>query len=379
LGTLLYFNAGVGNSNVIPGFKVENILYNVPDCWRGNSIKEIFNLDRNANPKHRMLDSGGYQISLAEKNNKRIIYDSTKPILVNDSLNLTPAHVVNTAILIKPTKMTSLDYPIKEASKVNIEMEFRKKIGYNLTWATETSTLVQYAKSLGHLNQNTQLLIPIQCFTLEQLDYIFKYMKDIVYDGVSIPVRNLNLKGIILFLFYFYKMGIKSVHLLGTSSLPVIALSAYLAKHYFKEFSIDSTSWREAAGANIYMGPKDLTNYVLNYNTIVGPYDIIDCLCPFCSRYTFTKIKNMQQTDKFDFLSCHNSWVINNVVKEVADLSSSIDNMISILVNNTKRDNLKKELDNLYILLSLFDSLKDSEVKNFESVVSRNKYDYIRR
>jgi hypothetical protein len=112
----------------------------------------------------------------------------------------------------------------------------RKKLKFNVKWAVQTAKLrEEYCPEVG-------LFIPFQGYTLNHLDIFFRFIQEIHFDGISIPVRNLNLKDISLFLIRFYQMGIKRVHLLGTSSFYRMALCAYMARHYFEWVSLDSTS-----------------------------------------------------------------------------------------------------------------------------------------
>ena len=73
------------------------------------------------------------------------------------------------------------------------------------------------------------LFLPIQCYTLEDLAHFMRQIEGITFDGLSIPVRALNLKEVTLFLMEFHRLGIKNVHIIGTTYFPMVALSAYFA------------------------------------------------------------------------------------------------------------------------------------------------------
>ena len=178
-------------------------------------------------------------VLVSEQKNKKVICDKNKPIncLGKDGLNLTPQHVVKAAQKINPDIMISLDFPIFTLSdQGEQEFEFRKKLGCNSSWAKETAELRQiYCPSIN-------LFVPVQCYTLKQFDMFYDYIKDINFDGFSMPVRNMDLKEIALFLIKFYQMGIRKVHLLGTFSFFTIALAAYMARHLFDWISLDATT-----------------------------------------------------------------------------------------------------------------------------------------
>ena len=104
-----------------------------------------------------------------------------------------------------------LDFPIKKIQeKEKQEVEFRYKLGFNVDWAIRTAELRQkYCPGI-------KLFIPIQCYTLQHLDLFVRLIGNIPFDGFSMPVRNLSLAEIAVFLMKFYAMGIREIHLLGT-------------------------------------------------------------------------------------------------------------------------------------------------------------------
>jgi len=57
--------------------------------------------------------------------------------------------------------------------------------------------------------------MPIQCYSVEQFDRFMNLIRGTEFDGLSMPVRNLNLRGISDFLMRFHELGVRKVHLLG--------------------------------------------------------------------------------------------------------------------------------------------------------------------
>ena len=203
-----------------------------------------------------MLDSGGFQILQAENKNMNITYCSSKPLgKKNGVFNIAPEHVVEAAVKLNPDIMVALDNPIKKipnASINDLESEFKNKLLMNVLWAKRTAELRQSKCP------NIKLFIPIQCYTIEQFDRFYKMLGSINYDGFSMPVRNLSMNEIAAFYIRLYQLGVKMVHLLGTTSFRNIALSAYFAKHYFDWISLDATTWNYSARYCFYMNPFNL-------------------------------------------------------------------------------------------------------------------------
>ena len=63
-----------------------------------------------------------------------------------------------------------------------------------------------------------------------------------LFDGISMPIRNMSIFELAVFLVILYQRGVTRIHLLGTSRFSVIALCAYAARNMFDWVSLDSTS-----------------------------------------------------------------------------------------------------------------------------------------
>ena len=85
----------------------------------------------------------------------------------------------------------------------------------------------------------------------------------VLFDGVSMPIRNLKPAELALFLVSFYQRGIRRVHLLGTSNFETITICAYAARNMFEWVSLDSTSWRLAADHAEFISPLNLSRIIL--------------------------------------------------------------------------------------------------------------------
>ena len=303
-----------------------------------------------------MLDSGGYQLHVAEKDSKKISFDENRPVIRNETeINLAPIHVMKSAAILKPDIVVGLDFPIKKISDPEErKLEFMRKLGFNVIWAIECSELRK------KLCPDVQFFLPVQCYDLDQFDQFINLIPGVEYDGFSMPVRNLSISEIILFMVRFYQMGISQVHILGTSELFNIAVAAYMARHLFDWVSFDATTWRKWAECSLYMNPYNLLQERIAQNVIIDENIAMDCQCPFCSGKTFTFIKNLPETDRTALLRSHNWWVIE---KATQDLYQNSGNVIELERCLRARGAKSEDIDELCKALSLADSLKDGDIR----------------
>ena len=259
------------------------------------------------------------------------------------------------AAIIRPDIIVGLDFPIKKISEPSEQkMEFMRKLGFNVVWTKECFNLWK------KLCPDVQFFVPIQCYDLDQLDLFISMIAGVEYDGFSMPVRNLTDKGIILFMVRFYQMGIRQVHILGTSKIRVIAITAYMARHFFDWVSFDATTWRIWAENSLYMNPYNLLQARIAPDVKIDASIPMDCECPFCRGKTFTFIKNLPDTDRTAFLRGHNWWVIE---KATRDLYQNASNVIALERCLRARGVKSRAVDDLCNALSLADSLKDSDIR----------------
>ena len=172
-------------------------------------------------------------------------------------------------------------------------------------------------------------------YSLNHLEIFFKRIKGINYDGVSMPVRHLNLHEISRFLIRFHEMGIKRVHLLGTSSFSTIVLCAYMANRYFDWISLDSTTWRKAAELGRYWNP-DLTRRWMFDDGESNDEQISDCKCPVCFGRPFSEIKRLPSTEQAIILQVHNYWTIENLFASAFKYCRSLEGA-GIFLNRSAR------------------------------------------
>jgi queuine/archaeosine tRNA-ribosyltransferase len=189
---------------------------------------------------------------------------------------------------------------------------------------------------------------------------------DIDFDGVSMPVRNLSINEIALFMLRFYQLGIKRIHLLGTSKFFAIALSAYMARNLFDLVSFDATTWREQAQYAVYLNPHDLSSEKIPSDITIDEKISVNCGCPFCRGKTYTYIKNLPQTEKIALLRSHNWWVIEKATRDLYKNCGDLvqfEKFLKIRCQNTEK------IEELCSILSLIDVLKDSDIDVLQAVL----------
>ena len=287
MGKLVNFCAGA-DPYKLPAKKLSALLVNVPD--HGASQRKIEMAQKMielSKPEHVILDSGGYQLLMAEEKSRKITFDRNLPAKHTSSeINLTPKHVMEAAATLNPEIVVGLDFPIgKIKEPVERQIEFIKKLEYNVPWALES------AKWHKKLCPEAKFFLPIQCYDLEQLDIFFRRIEGLYFDGVSMPVRGLGVCEIALFMTRFYQLGITRVHLLGTYSFLTIALGAYMARHMFDWVSLDATSWRFAADHAEYFNLCDLSREKLKSNTTIEAEISNQCHCRYCNGQSFNNYK----------------------------------------------------------------------------------------
>jgi queuine/archaeosine tRNA-ribosyltransferase len=185
-------------------------------------------------------------------------------------------------------------------------------------------------------------------------------------DGYSMPIRNLEIWEIALFLVKFYQLGIRRIHLLGTSKLFAIALCAYMARHLFDWVSLDASSWRKAADKAECFNPFDLSREKFGSRVLINDEFENDCPCPYCTGKSFNEIKNLEFTDKCSLLRQHNWWVLEKAFHELYENSRDIVQLERFLKSRCQKP---AEVDNLCNILSLVEMMKDREISLLQDLL----------
>jgi len=362
MGIFTNFCAGVCEG-ILPASHVEAILVNVPQqAAHEAAIRATSRMLAKAQPQYDMLDSGGYQFLRMEEKGGGVEFNPAGPLVyLPDRINLTPQHVIQAAMKLRPRIVTALDLPVPKISNPVIQdQEFMKKLGINLVFMTETSRLrSRYCPEI-------ELFIPIQCYTLEQFGYIEKQLVHLEFDGLSLPTRNLEPAGIALYLVKFYQMGIRKVHLLSVSNFTGIALATYFARHVFDWCSVDATTWNKNAQHQDYLHPQDLSKISVRDDAVFKVKQL-PCDCPWCSIMDFTKVQLLPQTAKTNFLRHHNFYAIQQLGHELYARSTNFNAYIQHLRERNQRQ--ARKVKKLIEALTIVHRRKDEPIETLRKLL----------
>ncbi|MFC1554518.1 hypothetical protein ACFL7D_07790 [candidate division KSB1 bacterium] len=354
MGKFVNFCASASAPANCPGRNLDGLLLNV--LYTGVSDSAYRTARKTieyVNPNYFILDSSGFQYFIGEQEGKEITFNPNEPLQFDKKVNNSPYHVVKVAKQISDltSRMTrrdiliALDYPLQEITNVQAqEIEFRKKFDINVEFAIETARL---KKESG---LDCRLFLPVQCFTLSQFDDFMERLRDVFFDGVCTPLRNYTMRETADFIIRFHQKGFRQVHLLAVGNFPFMAFSAYLARHHFNWFSVDSSTWRHNSFANKYLNPATLrwipTDQLLSFKSD------IKCKCPYCQYYQLSDIKNLPKTDRQYFLALHNYWNTENACKVFYDNSSTLITLARYLRMTSMKD---KKIEEIIDCLSWID------------------------
>lgn len=360
MGKFVNFCAGVNNLVVLPANKLEGLLVNVPNVGKNETtLKNLNKLLQATNPDYLMLDSGGFQILEAEGKGILSTFNGDRPLIWNKrELNIASRHVIETASMTKPFVVVGLDRPILKLKDVNErQKEFLGKLGYNAAWT------IDGMKRHSESGQKSQLFIPVQCYTILDFDLFYSMIGSPVPDGFCMPVRNMKTPDTLLFLARFSQIGVKRVHLLGTTAKWDIALGAYMARHHFEWFSIDSQTWRIAAENQIYLNPWDLGSHLLKKNVKVRGEQSFNCPCHWCEHRSIVQFKNMDPKDMFYYLCRHNFWVTDRFTKDAFNNAAGLTTLKRFLLSRLRNT---RQVDSFIRALTAFNRFKDVDIRSLE-------------
>lgn len=359
------FFAGVANEILIPADNIKGLLINAATAGKSiQDIRRVRKIIQKLNPEHLMLDSGGFQILKNSQKGARLSYDPTRPLeFTPDKINIAPTHVVEMARTFNPDLMVALDNPIgKITDPLDQDQEFLSKLGYNAAWAHEISSCRRDANL-----DEIKLLLPVQCYNLRQFEVFQKLICGCAHDGVCMPIRNMGLKDILLFMRAFLNSGYQHIHLLGTTTLEMVAISAYLARHYFDWVSLDSQTWVICAKNQQMLNPFDIMVERIHTDMIIDHKRELKCGCPWCGYEDFSSIKNKEYTEKLIFLCKHNSWVTQDIASRAYEHSDTLEGLNSFLSSRSRNE---KKVKRLITYLKLFEIYMGKSMSEFISAMN---------
>jgi len=355
----LWFLCAGGGDGRLPKAKVDGLLFST--MYEGKNsvtIQKTKDIIAIAKPSYVLVDSGGFQAISAEKKGIAMTFDPEMPLKnTKKYFNLAPCHPVDRAMEMKADGMVALDFPIRKLrDPVEREKEFRGKLHYNVPWTIETAELRR------KLCPDIDLFIPVQAYNLQQFEEFFDKIRGIDFDGFSLPIRNMSMQDIAMFLLKMHKWGVKKVHVLGSSSLPVISVCAYMAQ-FFDWVSFDATSWQISARKGIFLLPDDLASKKL-YS--VGSYDQnYSCHCKSCKGRTLGQFAALQRKERMPILMTHNFMAIQNLCKKFGETSFDVQYLEKHLAVSKRKD--------IKIILRCMSEIETMcSTQNYENSMTRN-------
>lgn len=328
-GMFINFFAGMNKLKDVPNDNMDAILVNTAQVLKSEKefqkTKEII---RRSGARQVMMDSGGFTILNTENRNGVITHDGSRPFIGKKmELNISVHHVIKAAQKLRPDIMVGLDFPVIKTSDPEIQKyEFNRKKELNLEWMKKISILRQeYCPDI-------ELYLPVQCYTLEQFSYFERELKKLNYNGIALPTRNMNPVSIARYLVRIYEMGIRKVHLLGTSSFGNIALSAYLARNLFERCSIDGCSWRNGAQNHNYIYSDTLREIPVGRRCTMDRRSGLPCRCVMCNGHTFGNIMDLNDRERIEFLRVHNFHTLRKAGRDFYRNSNDIKSLQTYLI-----------------------------------------------
>ena len=234
-------------------------------CSSPSKINAAIEMYRRIQPKYLMLDSSGYQLRLWQNWTVKDCRFNPNCRLNRTSreFNIAPKHVMESALVFQPYLpdiVIGLDFPIRKLKQGEVDWikNFLKSL---YTMFPGLSNRQPGGKSCA-----PKLIYFCQSNATIWINLISSGAE---WAGLSMMVfpfhQKFGIPEIALFFVKFYQLGIKRVHLLGTSKFFSIALCAYMARHVFEWVSIDASSWRKAADKAECFNPYDLSREKLGF------------------------------------------------------------------------------------------------------------------
>jgi hypothetical protein len=319
-------------------------------------------------PKFRITDSGGFQLALIlekyeackrhnDHNGMRKQFVTVEKFIEKN----TPVDVIKRAGKFDSDIVMGLDLPILNYSDHNSRWrEFNGKFPVNLTWANKSIECWKKQSS------GSQLMLPLQCYNYDQLMIFLRGLYFDDFSGVALPTRNHTAGELAEMIRVISKQGIRRIHILGSSSLLVIAMMAFLTRNYLEWGSIDSSTWLMAANYRRYIDPITLRQVDLSKMVIPSAY----CGCDFCKRWynTFDAPR-----DFVCGLATHNYLAIDGAVKRMHQVSTSVESLKGHLLAAFPKKADRDKIKELVISLERFKIRPTSKMKESEPEIKNRK------
>lgn len=347
------------SKDLMPSPRPEAILVSVASCGTNSSIKSVQKVIQLSESEKIFLDNGMYTYFQKWQKGERVICDENRPIYPPGvEMNLTAIHAIRCAKILKPDVLIVTDLPVPALNQRikpdhgDEEFQFLLVTYHNLIRAKETSQLQrQYCTDL-------KLYFSFQGYNINQLERILKELGELSFQGFCFATRALSWNKLIAFMLLLNQKGIRKIHILAGSTLPIMAVGAFMARNIFDEVSYDSHNWL------VYSSKDNLRLYgsmksVRAVKQIDLPQNILSlkCDCLHCRGRSIEDIREMEHgPEKFSILAQHNYYIETQTAKAYFLHSETPAMLRDFLLSMSQRTKLIKEI---YEALSAVDKMKE--------------------
>ena len=235
-----------------------------------------------------------------------------------------------------PDFAISLDYPVPSGKTLSDKKSIYKKANnINLSWTIESLKIrkIYFPKM--------KIFVPFQGYSIKQLNNFIDDISGHDFTGLCLPMRCYqDTAKLVSFLKHIKRIGIKTIHLLGTAKLDVMAITNYLSYHnYFKFISYDSCTIAHAARSNKIKLPYDLRS--LNINKREGEIqEILAIEATQLKSITvseLSEVQNMSEKERRRWLTDFNYSSLMETKKALYNHSKSINTLVKYLSDRSLR------------------------------------------
>jgi queuine/archaeosine tRNA-ribosyltransferase len=331
----------------MPSPTPHSILVSVATCGTKSTLNSNQNLITACGASKIFLDNGMFTFFRKMEKGERVIFDNSRPIYPGkNSMNLTAVHAIQNALILKPNVLIVPDMPVPKLLKSSNydrgdeEFHFIKVTYHNLIRAKETVFLRQ------KYCPDVQLYFAFQGYNINQLHRIMKELNGLQFEGYCLATRALKWNKLLALLLLFKSYGAKKIHILAGSSMPVMAIGAFAARHLFDEVSYDSHNWLYLS-LKIWFRFFGSMGVVRPIKNIKIPADILSlrCDCPHCQGRSIADIREMEHGQiKNNLLAQHNFYIETETATAYFNHSETPEMLRDFLLSKSGRVKLILEM-----------------------------------
>jgi len=332
---------------LMPSPAPHSILVSVASCGSVSGINSIRKLITASGAEKIFLDNGMFTFFRKMQNDERVICDNSRPIYPNKvSMNLTAVHAIQSAMVLKPNVLIVPDLPVPKLLKSSNadygdeELCFLKVTYHNLIRAQEATYLRQ------KYCPNVQLYFAFQGYNIDHLHRIIKEVNGLTFEGFCLATRALEWNKLLAIMLLLNCYGVKKIHILAGSNMPVMAVGAFVARHLFEEVSYDSHNWLyfSLVGTFRLFGSMGAVQLVEKNDTQEKILSMI-CDCPHCQGRSLSNIRAMEYgQEKQHLIAQHNYYSETETAKAYFNHSETPAMLRDFLLSKSHRVKLIQEM-----------------------------------